>query len=83
LSVSANLPRDNVKLPVRESAQRREHLVGHMVTSRSLLCSACAVGWIARVNRKRRERAARAYFLEAIADTIERLDHIELDVALP
>src|SRR4029077_19292663 len=54
-----------------------------MVTSRSLLCSACTVGWIARVNRKRRERAARSYFLEAIADTIERLDHIELDVACP
>src|SRR4029077_17680534 len=54
-----------------------------MVTSRSLLCSACTVGWIARVNRKRRERAARSYFLEVIADTIERLDHIELDVACP
>jgi hypothetical protein len=40
-------------------------------------------GWIATVNRKRRERAARSYFLEAIADTIERLDHIELDVACP
>jgi hypothetical protein len=54
-----------------------------MVTSPSLLCSARTVGWIATVNRKRRERAARSYFLEAIADTIERLDHIELDVACP
>jgi hypothetical protein len=54
-----------------------------LATSRSLLCSARTVGWIARANRKRRERAARSYFLEAIADTIERLDHIELDVACP
>jgi hypothetical protein len=29
------------------------------------------------------QKAVRSYFLEAIADAIERLDHIELDVACP
>jgi hypothetical protein len=32
-------PRNKVKLPLG-NAQGREHLVGHMVTSRSVLCSA-------------------------------------------
>jgi hypothetical protein len=37
--------------------------------------------WWQTLSLKTREKAARSYFLEAIANAIKRLDHVELNVA--